>query len=330
MSTVTARVESVTIKGQVYAVEPIPPGEDGTAAYVLTKRDGTSYAVIRTHAGLVECDCPDYEARHRGLDCLPCKHGAALVDAGLIDAPRPAMPTANVRAARLAEAPGPVANRRPLISANLTPDGAPLPPPGPGRDEFGVLDWPSERRQAKQEPARAIAGVEAAESSTPCCDPAEPAPCSACARTAPVVPHEDPCPQPAGGFADTLVDAVYRPTAADLAEMHAHHVAAEARELGMIPAEADPADWPSWTDADRWVPVDDRAEDLLTLDELIDHEADRYRKVGTLAGLLIGNHLAGLASAVRLARTNHPAIAMDRIATLERDRAYDRFEALSI
>jgi hypothetical protein len=94
MSTLAVNAASVTIKGQSYGVEEIPPGEDGTRAFVLTKANGTSYAVIRTHAGLVECDCPDYEARHRGLDCLTCKHGKALVEAGLLDAPRPAMPTA--------------------------------------------------------------------------------------------------------------------------------------------------------------------------------------------------------------------------------------------
>jgi hypothetical protein len=112
--------------------------------------------------------------------------------------------------------------------------------------------------------------------------------------------------------------------------MHREHVESEARELGMIPTEADPADWPSWTDEDRWVPVEDQADALLSLDQLIDHEADRYRRVGTLAELMISDHLAGLASAVRLAQASDPATAMDRIATLERDRAYDRYEARSI
>jgi hypothetical protein len=299
----------ITINGARYHAEPISPGEDGTAAFVLTKPNGDSYAVIRTHAGLVECDCPDYEARHRGLDCLPCKHGKALVELGLIDAPRPQMPTSNVRAARLAEAPGPVANRRPLISANLTPDGAPLPPPGPGRDEFGCLLDPSEGRQAK---------LEAAEAVPACCDASEPDPCAACVQAAPE------------SFADQLAAAVYQPTEADLAEMHAHHATAETRELGMIPTEADPADWPSWTDEDRWEPTDELGEHTLTLAELIEHEADRWRRVGTLAGVLIGNHLAELASAVRLVQASTPETAMDRIATLERDRACDRFEALTI
>lgn len=84
------RAASLTIKGAAYDATPIDAGEDGTAAYRLVRRrGGACYDVIRTHAGLVECDCPDYEARRRGLTAEPCKHGRALVEAGLIEAPRP-------------------------------------------------------------------------------------------------------------------------------------------------------------------------------------------------------------------------------------------------
>jgi hypothetical protein len=71
----------------------VRPGEDGTKAFRLSKLssrgDEAIYDVVRTHAGLVECDCPHYEARLRGncADC--CKHGRALVELGLMEAPRP-------------------------------------------------------------------------------------------------------------------------------------------------------------------------------------------------------------------------------------------------
>jgi hypothetical protein len=73
-----------------YVAQPIPPGEFGTAAYRINKLgpEGESYDVIRTHEGLVECSCPDYECRHRGLDADCCKHGRAAVEMGLLDAPR--------------------------------------------------------------------------------------------------------------------------------------------------------------------------------------------------------------------------------------------------
>lgn len=72
----------------VYQVEPVAPGEFGTKAFRLAKKgaDGAVYDVIRTHAGLVECDCPSYEATHRGT-ISACKHGRALVQLGLLDAP---------------------------------------------------------------------------------------------------------------------------------------------------------------------------------------------------------------------------------------------------
>ena len=57
-------------------------GEFGSKAFRMTKhsaRDGGTYDVIRTAAGIVECDCPDYEARHRGNGFGCCKHGRALV-----------------------------------------------------------------------------------------------------------------------------------------------------------------------------------------------------------------------------------------------------------
>jgi hypothetical protein len=82
---------TIRISGVLYTVEPIAPGEDGTAAFRLQKQagDGAIYDVIRRHDGLVACDCPHYTARIEGLSCDCCKHGLALVELGLIEAPEP-------------------------------------------------------------------------------------------------------------------------------------------------------------------------------------------------------------------------------------------------
>lgn len=89
------------INGQPYGVEPIDPGECGTKAYRLTKRwaDGAVYDVIREDDGHVACDCPDYEARHRGNGFGMCKHGRSLVTLGLLDAPKAPEPAARPFAA---------------------------------------------------------------------------------------------------------------------------------------------------------------------------------------------------------------------------------------
>lgn len=77
----------IWIGDNAYTPTEIPAGECGTVAYRLTKSDGSHYNVVRTRLGSVECDCPDYTYRREGTACM-CKHGAALVDAGLIRAPR--------------------------------------------------------------------------------------------------------------------------------------------------------------------------------------------------------------------------------------------------
>src|SRR4051812_32549195 len=67
-----------------YSVDRIDAGEDGTIAYRMTKhaQDDGVYDLIRTHAGIVECSCPDYEARHRGNGYGLCKHGRCAVELG--------------------------------------------------------------------------------------------------------------------------------------------------------------------------------------------------------------------------------------------------------
>jgi hypothetical protein len=86
----------------------------------------------------------------------------------------------------------------------------------------------------------------------------------------------------------------YQPTASDWAEF---------------------GEWSASLDGEIWEPGPEPTYDLAGY---VDAQADRYRRLGTLAGDLVATHLATLASAVRLAQTNSPGVAMDRIASLER------------
>jgi hypothetical protein len=84
-----AKADRITIKGLAYSVSKIDPGEEGTAAYRLDKVHGQGvYDIVRTHGGLVRCDCPDYECRKAGTAEL-CKHGRALIEAGYLERPSP-------------------------------------------------------------------------------------------------------------------------------------------------------------------------------------------------------------------------------------------------
>jgi hypothetical protein len=74
----------VVIRGVGYQVTPLDPGPDHTRAWRLAKADGEVYDVCRDHFDLVTCTCPHYEFRLRGNSASPCKHGAALIQLGLI------------------------------------------------------------------------------------------------------------------------------------------------------------------------------------------------------------------------------------------------------
>jgi hypothetical protein len=87
----TTRIISLTIaiEDVRYSVDPLDPGECGTRAFRLVKRaaDKATYDVIRDTYGIVSCTCPNYIWRHQGTDADTCKHGAALVELGLMTAP---------------------------------------------------------------------------------------------------------------------------------------------------------------------------------------------------------------------------------------------------
>jgi hypothetical protein len=89
------------------------------------------------------------------------------------------------------------------------------------------------------------------------------------------------------------------------------------------PSAADLEEFRRWRDGGD---VEHESLALLTLDQMIDHEAYRYRGVGTLAAELIARHLAGLAEMVRFVRAATPHQAEDRIATMERDRLAEERE----
>jgi hypothetical protein len=84
-----AKTTTLEIKGLAYRVSPIDPGEEGTAAFRLDKVRGEGiYDVVRDHSGLVRCDCPSYVMTFAST-ASTCKHGRALVEAGMISAPSP-------------------------------------------------------------------------------------------------------------------------------------------------------------------------------------------------------------------------------------------------
>lgn len=80
---------TIAVNDTRYAADPIEAGEFGTKAFRLAKHSGDHavYDVVRQADGIVACDCPDYESRHRGNGYGMCKHGRALVELGLLPAP---------------------------------------------------------------------------------------------------------------------------------------------------------------------------------------------------------------------------------------------------
>lgn len=144
----------IEINDTRYACDPIAPGECGSKAFRFCKASGAHevYDVIRTHAGTVECSCPDYIARHQGNGYGTCKHGRALVELGLMPAP--------IAPEFAAPAPAPIA------------EAAPVPVVEPAACVcVGCLESRDE-------------------SAEPCCAPSEPAPCLACTPAPETLPGD--------------------------------------------------------------------------------------------------------------------------------------------
>jgi hypothetical protein len=74
----------VVIRGVGYQVTPLDPGPDHARAWRLSKSDGEVYDVCREHDGrTTSCTCAHYTYRLEGTSAV-CKHGAALIQLGLI------------------------------------------------------------------------------------------------------------------------------------------------------------------------------------------------------------------------------------------------------
>lgn len=171
-----------------YSVDPIPSGDLGTKAFRLSKHSGDhlSYDVVRQHDGIVACDCPDYERRHRGNGHGMCKHGRALVELGLLPKPiAPTAPTVEPRTLHDGYARDQAALRA-FNEANGIIDATPLPRcsgPGcvlPGKTTMtDGTSWCRVCLDMANEPGGKLF-VPFVEPSAPCCGTAETSPCMAC------------------------------------------------------------------------------------------------------------------------------------------------------
>ena len=79
---------TLEIAGQPYAVLVLGPQDAAAQVIRLTKPDHTVYHVALTVDG-PQCDCPDFEFRHRG-NGTACKHARALQAVGILAPPIPA------------------------------------------------------------------------------------------------------------------------------------------------------------------------------------------------------------------------------------------------
>jgi hypothetical protein len=74
----------VVIQGVGYQVTLLDPGPDHARAWRLAKSDGEVYDVCRARDGrTTSCTCAHYTYRLEGTSAV-CKHGAALIQLGLI------------------------------------------------------------------------------------------------------------------------------------------------------------------------------------------------------------------------------------------------------
>jgi hypothetical protein len=74
----------VVLNGRPYAVEWTALGEHGLTALVLTKPDGTGYALRRGPDGSLACNCPGFTARWAGIHGGMCKHLRAADEAAAL------------------------------------------------------------------------------------------------------------------------------------------------------------------------------------------------------------------------------------------------------
>lgn len=74
----------VRIKGKVYAVKLVPPGDPAVfKQYRFTSESQSVYDVVDTENGVL-CDCPDYTFRTTTDRQYLCKHIRALIEGGML------------------------------------------------------------------------------------------------------------------------------------------------------------------------------------------------------------------------------------------------------
>lgn len=119
---------TLTIKGLPYDVEHHRGGDGERVVRLSSHADPAGvYDVSRGADGLVRCDCPDYVWKREGTATM-CKHGAACVGAGLVEAPAPVPNSADgiparVRRIRVVDGPSAGVWIRPAAGARWAFEG---------------------------------------------------------------------------------------------------------------------------------------------------------------------------------------------------------------
>jgi hypothetical protein len=285
---------ALSIDHQVYALEPIRSElpEVSRAWRLASKATGNAYDVHQGPAG-AGCDCPDQTWRHDGRDATGCKHIQALRLMGLLDPP-----------------PAPV----------------PTPPP---------TDLDPFARTEAEEAATPGSGFPTG----PCCPATGPAACVPCetatapddADTAPLdaaipVGNSQPVNQPLA-LPDVLPDEApeldpsddFDP--AELEDFDADDGATW--ELGPDPDGprptaqdlAEAAEVFGAMDAQRHLDRSDR----LTLPELVDRQAEFYRRWANPVGAMLAKHMEEFALRIRWTKAETPADFEARHEIVEQD-----------
>jgi hypothetical protein len=259
---------TIAINDTRYSVDAIDPGEFGTKAWRLSKHAGDHavYDVLRQADGIIACDCPDYEARHRGNGYGTCKHGRALVELGLM--------------------PAPIA---PIAPATLDPFA---------RVEAEAPELP-EIRPATSAPVEVPASTPG-----PCCDPVEAAPCVVCEAAGEVANGPTvPTPGDAPTHAQTVAEL---PPAVEVDPFPPDRLDAGDAEAPpeLWPDWCDDDTWelgPDTADEPAEAPAPS-----LSLAELVEAQAVAYRAWPLAAGAMIARHLEDLAQRIRYVSATTP------------------------
>jgi hypothetical protein len=336
---------ALAIDHVVYSVTPIRGIEDPEIlkAFRLEKKSDADavYDVALTVHGL-ECSCPDFEARHRGLPTAGCKHVRALVELGLLERPAVVTPIGVTPAAvatngcQAVEAT-PIVEETSKVQQRIAEPSPAVEEPAPAKVD--AIEWANaiagkawEAASAEQRafatlilnndtgyysgrrivaPGRPVEELLAEAKSSvegPCCSPAEPAPCVECTEASvPAEPADEARPWL------TAADVAFRAEVARVIATEEPRPAPSPVEL-IGATEGGPECWPAWVDEDIWVSAD---EPRLSLVEAVAHEAAVYRARGTALGDFLAGHLAELARTIAFTGATTIEQFVDRRAAID-------------